>query len=30
MDISNKASGEIKIAYTYSVSFVVSLFLSLV
>lgn len=27
MDISNKASGEIKIAYTYSISFEVSLFL---
>ena len=26
MDISNKASGEIKIAYTYSISFEVSLF----
>lgn len=30
MDISNKASGEIKVAYTYSINFEVSVILSLV
>lgn len=30
MDISNKANGEVKIAYTYSVSFQVSTKLSVV